>query len=107
MTSTVSWAEYKKPLGLSLGITALVWLLLFTIVIFDPKTHSTALLPNKRDDTGPPIQQACPPLCESSCSEQLAYCRGSRSSSLGLPKAKRLCMQDESLCQFKDALLDL
>ena len=62
MTSTVSWAEYKKPLGLSLGITALVWLLLFTIVIFDPNTHNTALLPNKRDDSGAPIQQVSP-LC--------------------------------------------
>lgn len=60
MTSTGSWAEYKKPLGLSLGITALVWILLFTIVIFDPSTHSAALLPSTKADNRAPTQQACP-----------------------------------------------
>lgn len=59
MTSTVSWAEYKKPLGLSLGITALVWILLFTIVIFDPNTHNATLLPGKKEDIRAPTPQAC------------------------------------------------
>ena len=59
MTSTASWAEHKKPLGLSLGITALVWILLFTVVIFDPNTHSTASLQESKD-ISPPTAQVCP-----------------------------------------------
>jgi len=60
MTSQPNWDEYKKPLSLSLGITALVWLLLFTIVIFDPNRHKPALLANTEDDPAAPNLQACP-----------------------------------------------
>ncbi len=39
MVETKQWKEVKGPLFISLGITALVWLLLFVVVILDPTGH--------------------------------------------------------------------
>lgn len=39
MVESRQWQEVRGPLSLSLGITALVWLLLFVVVIFDPAGH--------------------------------------------------------------------
>ena len=39
MAESKQWQEVKGPLGLSLAITALVWLLLFAVVLFDPAGH--------------------------------------------------------------------
>ncbi|EIE18216.1 Metallo-dependent phosphatase [Coccomyxa subellipsoidea C-169] len=39
MVETKQWKEVKGPLSISLGITALVWLLLFVVVILDPTGH--------------------------------------------------------------------
>lgn len=62
MTSPVSWDEYKRPLSLSLGITALVWLLLFTIVIFDPSRTKQPLLDNRSNESGNLTSQVSPLL---------------------------------------------
>ena len=62
MTSPVSWDEYKRPLSLSLGITALVWLLLFTIVIFDPSRTKRPLLDNRSNESGNLTSQVSPLL---------------------------------------------
>ena len=115
MTSSVSWAEYKRPLGLSLGITALVWILLFTIVIFDPNTHSAALLPSRKDDTRTHTPQACPftPCSASSSRREVLELITHRNlfdrDHLGKPKAAS-CVECEdmimpftgstSLCQY-------
>lgn len=60
MTAPVSWNEYKKPLSLSLGITALVWILLFTIVSFDPSRQKQGLLINRSNDTSIQPPQVLP-----------------------------------------------
>lgn len=36
MQSSKQWNEYKWPLSLSVGITGLVWILLFAVVMLDP-----------------------------------------------------------------------
>ena len=67
MTSPVSWDEYKRPLSLSVGITALVWFLLFTIVIFDPSRDKQPLLGSISSDSGNVTSQVSPlPLIKSS-----------------------------------------
>lgn len=39
MAESKQWQEVKGPLSLSLAITALVWLLLFAVVLIDPAGH--------------------------------------------------------------------
>jgi hypothetical protein len=41
MTEAKTWQEYKLPFGISVGVTALVWLFLFTLVMLDPSRHHT------------------------------------------------------------------
>ena len=59
MTSPASWDEYKRPLSLSLGITAFVWILLFIVVIFDPSRHKQAALAKSNEDSNHATSQAC------------------------------------------------
>ena len=59
MTSPASWDQYKKPLSLSLGITALVWILLFILVIFDPSRHKQAAQAKSNEDSSNATSQAC------------------------------------------------
>ena len=52
MTEVKRWQDYKVPVAISVGVTSLVWLFLFTLVMLDPARHHMDLFLGGPADAG-------------------------------------------------------
>ena len=43
MTEAKRWQDYKVPVAVSVGVTSLVWLFMFTLIMMDPARHHVNL----------------------------------------------------------------